>query len=93
MNYQYGSAIDDSEMTKYIRSLCLVANTIAISDKWSKIEQEFNSLYEKRQYIHSYICEGMEQLEFKEAHDELNKLISEYEELDESDTEIEEEEF
>ena len=79
-------------MIKYTSSLCLVANTTAIADKWSKIDQEFNSLYKKRQYIHSYFCEGMEQLEFKEDQDELNNLLNEYKDFDASDTEIEEEE-
>lgn len=92
VNYRHGSTIDGSEMTKYPRSLCLVANTTAISDKWEKINNDFNSLYEKRRYIHSYICEGMEQLEFKEAQSDLIELLSEYEELNASDTEIEEEE-
>ncbi len=92
MNYLCPSNIVDSEMTKYFRSLCLVANTTAISDKWRKINQEFILMYQKRQFIHSYVCEGMEQLEFEEAQDELIKLISKYGEIEESDSETEEEE-
>ena len=76
MNYPCPCNIVNSEMTKYFRSLCLLTNTTAFSDKWNKINQEFTSLYQKRQFIHSYVCEGMEQLEFKEAQDESIKLIS-----------------
>lgn len=81
LNYRYNEIVYKGDVGLYIRSLCLVSNNTAISDTFSRINNEFDLLYEKRSFIHSYINEGMEELEFKEARDDLADLESDYKDL------------
>jgi tubulin beta len=57
----------------------LIANTTAFAQVFRRIEQSFTQMYTKREFVHSYIDEGMEMVRFDEARSALIDLIQEYE--------------
>ncbi|XKL66181.1 hypothetical protein PGB90_009601 [Kerria lacca] len=78
INHQVADAIPDSEISLTNKSLCLLANTTAISEAWARLDYQFDLMYAKRAYIHWYLSEGMEETEFIEARENLAELEIEY---------------
>jgi tubulin beta len=46
------------------------------------MEEKFAAMYRRRAFLHWYSGEGMEELEFDEAHTNLKSLIDEYQMYD-----------
>lgn len=67
----------------------LVANTTAISEVFKRSLTQFRSLYRRRAFMHWYIEEGMDEIEFTEAESNLHDLISEYEQYAAADVDEE----
>ncbi|KAF0981267.1 hypothetical protein FDP41_012527 [Naegleria fowleri] len=55
-----------------------IGNTTAIQDVFKRIGAQFHQMYKKKAFIHSYINEGMDEMEFTEAEANMNDLINEY---------------
>lgn len=55
-----------------------LSNTTAIIEPLNKLSNHFESIFRKRQNLHHYVGEGMEESQFLEALDNLRFLISEY---------------
>ena len=53
-------------------------NSGSIHGKLKTLTDQFSKLYRHRAYLHSYVAEGMDEMEFIEAECNLNDLISEY---------------
>ncbi|XP_044736094.1 tubulin alpha chain-like isoform X1 [Chrysoperla carnea] len=66
------------------RSLCLLSNSSAIKTVWIRLLNKFDSMYKKRAFVHHYVGEGMEEGEFKNARDDIEALIQDYKELEDS---------
>jgi tubulin alpha len=60
----------------------MVANTTAIAQKWSRLNDQFDRMYEKRAFVHWYVGEGMEEVEFTSAREEMALMNKDYEELE-----------
>jgi tubulin beta len=56
-----------------------VGNTTAFREPLSAIDGQFSRLYERRAFVHWYVNEGLETVEFDEARANLTDLIQEYE--------------
>ncbi|GBP04685.1 Tubulin alpha-8 chain [Eumeta japonica] len=52
---------------KVQRAVCMLSNTTAIAEAWSRLNHKFDLMFAKRSFLHWYVSEGMEEGEFSEA--------------------------
>lgn len=56
----------------------ILANSTSIHNTMRRLLTSFEKMYKKKAYVHWYTQEGMDIMEFEEAHSNLADLISEY---------------
>lgn len=61
-----------------------LGNNTAIQEVFSRVSEQFNTMYRRRAYLHWYTSEGMDEMEFTEASSNLNDLITEYQQYQEA---------
>lgn len=76
----------DGDLASVTRAACMLSNTTAIADAWSKLDEKFDLMFNKRAFIHWYVSETMEDQDFIEARENLAVLELDYEEVN-KDTE------
>ncbi|GLH04650.1 Tubulin alpha-1 chain [Gryllus bimaculatus] len=70
-----------------------VGNSTAIVEVLNRISAQFSAMYRRRAFLHWYLGEGMDEMEFSEAVSNLRDLISEYLQYQDMQTDADDEEF
>ncbi|KAL5258293.1 hypothetical protein ACHWQZ_G008957 [Mnemiopsis leidyi] len=59
-------------------SATFIGNNTSIQELFSRIGEQFGAMFRRKAFLHWYTGEGMDEMEFTEAHSNMMDLINEY---------------
>merc|ERR1711862_491730 len=60
INYQPPTVVPGGDLAKVMRACCMISNSTAIAEVFSRIDHKFDLMYSRRAFVHWYVGEGME---------------------------------
>ncbi|XP_067943648.1 tubulin alpha-1 chain-like [Watersipora subatra] len=81
INWQTPVTIPSSDIAYTPRAVCMLAATSAVGQAWSKVNTKFDLLYSKKAFVHWFVSEGLEEIDFVESRINLAALEKDYEEV------------
>lgn len=76
------SSICDIAPTGLNMAATVVSNSTSIQAVFKRIALQFSAMLKKKAFLHWYLSEGMEELEFTEAEANLSDLVAEYQQYE-----------
>ena len=58
-------------------STTFLGNSTAIQETWKRVAEQFTTMFYRKAFLHWYTGEGMDEMEFTEAESNINDLVSE----------------
>jgi tubulin beta len=65
-------------------SATFVGNSTSIQDMFKRISEQFTVMFRRKAFLHWYLGEGMDEMEFTEAESNVTDLIAEYQQYQEA---------
>lgn len=65
-------------------SSTFIGNATSIQETFSRVVERFSAMFRRKAFLHWYINEGMDEMEFTEAESNMHDLISEYQQYQEA---------
>merc|ERR1712206_18623 len=62
INYQPPTVVPGGDLAKVMRAVCMISNSTAIAEVFSRIDHKFDLMYAKRAFVHWYVGEGMDKV-------------------------------
>ncbi|XP_067088805.1 tubulin beta-1 chain isoform X4 [Osmerus mordax] len=69
-----------------------IGNNTAIQEIFRRIGEQFTLMFRRKAFLHWYTGEGMDEMEFTEAENNLNDLVAEYQQYQDATADLEQEE-
>jgi len=66
----------------YSMSATFIANSTSIKALFKRVATQFTAMFRRKAFVHWYLEEGMEEVEFTEAESNIHDLISEYQQYE-----------
>merc|ERR1712014_442114 len=57
INYQPPTVVPGGDLAKVMRACCMISNSTAIAEVFSRIDHKFDLMYSKRAFVHWYVGE------------------------------------
>lgn len=65
-------------------SSTFIANSTSIKSLFQRLSHQFTVMFKRQAFLHNYLAEGMDELEFTEAYSNVRDLITEYQQYEEA---------
>jgi tubulin beta len=65
-------------------STTFVGNSTSIQEMFKRVSEQFTLMFRRKAFLHWYIGEGMDEMEFTEAESNMNDLVAEYQQYQEA---------
>ncbi|KAF5295298.1 hypothetical protein FQA39_LY13163 [Lamprigera yunnana] len=85
VNFHPPTTVPCGDLARINRMVTVLSNNSAIKDAWKRLHHKFCLMYNKRAFVHHYICEGMDEDEFEDAKDDIAALYLDYKEVEFND--------
>jgi tubulin alpha len=69
------TVVPGGDLAKVQRAVCMISNSTAIAEVFSRLDHKFDLMYAKRAFVHWYVGEGMEEGEFSEGKDSFSSRV------------------
>ena len=76
--YRPPSTVPGGDFAKFMRAVCMISNHTVMNEFISKLKNQFDKMFNKKENIQLYLNEDMEIGEFSEARENLDLLEKEY---------------
>jgi tubulin beta len=83
------SAVCDIPHRGLKMSATLIGNSTAIQEVFKRVGEQFSVMFRRKAFLHYYTQEGMDEMEYVEAESNMNDLVSEYQQYQDSSAEKE----
>jgi len=78
------SSVCDIPPTNLKMSTTFVGNSTSIQEMFKRVSEQFTLMFRRKAFLHWYIGEGMDEMEFTEAESNMNDLVAEYQQYQEA---------